>query len=73
MHATLFKIGIDAGSTTIKFVVINAADELVYKSYRRHKADVRQMFREELALIARQCPGAMFCMAVTGSAGIGIA
>jgi predicted CoA-substrate-specific enzyme activase len=73
MKTSILKIGIDAGSTTIKFVVLNDADEIVYKSYRRHKADVRQMFREELSAVGEKFPDAAFSVAVTGSAGMGIA
>ena len=72
METNNLRIGIDAGSTTIKFVVLNAADEIVYKSYRRHKADVRQMFREELSAVGSQFSDATFSVAVTGSAGMGI-
>ena len=73
MDTSILRIGIDAGSTTIKFVVLNVADEIVYKSYRRHKADVRQMFREELSAVGGKFPDASFSVAVTGSAGMGIA
>ena len=73
MKSTFLKIGIDAGSTTIKFVVLNTNEEIVYKSYRRHKADVRQMFKDELSLVEKKFPDARFCIAVTGSAGMGIA
>ena len=73
MKTNILRIGIDAGSTTIKFVVLDATDEIVYKSYRRHNADVRQIFREELRLIDAEFFDAKFSVAVTGSAGIGIA
>ena len=67
------RIGIDAGSTTIKFIVLDVTDEIAYKSYRRHKTDVRQLFEEELCIIDEKFPHATFSVAVTGSAGIGIA
>ncbi len=67
------RIGIDAGSTTLKFVVLNDRNEIIYKSYRRHKAEIRQMFREELNAISRRFVQATFSVAVTGSAGLGIA
>ena len=73
MEEKILKIGIDAGSTTLKFVVLNASDEIVYKSYRRHKTDVRKMFREELRNIGKHFPDATFSVTVTGSAGMGIA
>ncbi|MDR2472683.1 MAG: acyl-CoA dehydratase activase [Tannerella sp.] len=67
------KIGIDAGSTTIKFVVLNTSDEILYKSYRRHQANIRSVFIEELQEINRRFPDADFWVTVTGSAGMGIA
>jgi len=71
--ANNLRIGIDAGSTTIKFVVLNFADEIVYRSYRRHKSSVRQVFSEELRVVGEMFPDAAFLAAVTGSAGMGIA
>ena len=73
MNTIDYKIGVDAGSTTIKFVVLDAKDEFGYKSYRRHKTNVGLIFEEELQRIAAMFPDATFGIAVTGSAGIGIA
>ena len=36
---TVCSIGIDVGSTTLKVVVLNDRNEIIYKVYRRHKAD----------------------------------
>jgi predicted CoA-substrate-specific enzyme activase len=73
METKNYKIGIDAGSTTIKFVVLNEKGEFIYKSYRRHKANIRQIFGEELRYIGRVFSDVAFKIAITGSAGIGIA
>ncbi|MDR2683114.1 MAG: hypothetical protein LBB64_04495, partial [Dysgonamonadaceae bacterium] len=67
------RIGIDAGSTTLKLVVLDAAGEIVYKSYRRHQANIRQLFEEELQLVGQKFAGSDFAVAITGSAGTGIA
>ena len=32
----MYKIGLDVGSTTLKCIVLNDANEIVYKSYERH-------------------------------------
>ncbi|MDR2763784.1 MAG: acyl-CoA dehydratase activase-related protein [Tannerella sp.] len=66
------RIGIDAGSTTLKLVVLDTSGEIVYKSCRRHKATVRQIVEEELQLLDRTFSGSEFAVAITGSAGIGI-
>ncbi len=69
-----YKIGIDAGSTTVKTVVLDAAtNEVAHKSYRRHHADVKTTLADELARIRQQFKDARFCVQVTGSAGMGVA
>jgi hypothetical protein len=42
----------------------------MYKSYRRHKAGVHQIFEEELSAIGEKFPNTQFSVAVTGSAGV---
>ena len=69
----IYRIGIDAGSTTIKVIVVDHRDEVVYKSYRRHKTDIENVFREEVYRIAKGFPSAEFLVTMTGSAGMGVA
>ena len=38
-----YKLGLDVGSTTIKAVVLDDRDEIVYKSYERHLSRVREL------------------------------
>ena len=33
-----YRAGIDIGSTTVKLVVLDDADEILYGEYRRHQA-----------------------------------
>ncbi len=70
-----FSIGIDAGSTTIKFVVINQADgSVAFNSYKRHFADIRTCLDAQLAEMEKAVGSdASFSVCVTGSAGIGLA
>ncbi|MDR1739884.1 MAG: hypothetical protein LBR45_03925 [Bacteroidales bacterium] len=67
------RIGVDAGSTTLKVVVLDEKDKIVYKSYRRHKADVNSVFISELENLAAEGLVDAAEIAVTGSAGMGIA
>ena len=69
-----YRIGIDAGSTTIKFVVLDKADGTVaYSSYRRHFADIRKCLEDTLSDMEKcVAPDAKFSVCVTGSAGIGL-
>ena len=41
LEKTNFKIGLDVGSTTIKCVVLKD-DEIIFKSYQRHKEMVKE-------------------------------
>lgn len=69
-----YRIGVDAGSTTIKLVVIDKSNsEIVYSSYKRHYADIRTCLEQQL----REMSGVMgidvrYSICLTGSAGIGL-
>jgi predicted CoA-substrate-specific enzyme activase len=54
-------------------VAVNGSDEIVYKSYRRHNADVVRVLADELNVLSRRFPGGLFALNITGSAGMGIA
>jgi len=69
----IFKTGIDVGSTTVKIIVLNEKNEVVFRSYKRHKTDISGVFAEELTEISILLPNAEFLIMITGSAGMGIA
>ncbi|MBQ3636562.1 MAG: 2-hydroxyacyl-CoA dehydratase [Bacteroidales bacterium] len=75
MQAKTYRLGIDAGSTTIKVVAIDTEDDSVcFVSYRRHFADVSGSVAEELRKMGEKLgKGAKYIVSVTGSAGIGLA
>jgi predicted CoA-substrate-specific enzyme activase len=66
------RMGVDVGSTTLKITIINNRDEVIYKIYRRHKANINQVFAEELQAIVSKFPDTDFTICMTGSAGMGI-
>ena len=68
----LYSLGIDVGSTTVKTVILDG-DEIVYNKYERHFSKVRETVAEQLRAVGELYPGARFKMAITGSAGLGIA
>ncbi|NMA73546.1 MAG: hypothetical protein GX963_05165 [Bacteroidales bacterium] len=68
----VYRVGIDVGSTTLKIVVLNSSDEMVYKVYKRHKADFNTIFMEELTKINTEFKDAQLTLGITGSAGMGI-
>ena len=69
----IYKIGVDAGSTTLKLVILDNENNVVYKSYTRHKADINNVFKTELKKIDEKFPNERFSITMTGSAGMGIA
>lgn len=66
-------MGIDAGSTTVKLVVLDGSRNIVYKAYRRHKADVKKTLVDELGRVREMLCGAEVQVCITGSAGMGVA
>ena len=65
-------LGIDIGSTTAKLAVIDDG-ELVYSRYERHFSQVRQKTLEMIEAISDLLKGRSFSVAVSGSAGLGMA
>lgn len=68
-----YKLGIDVGSTTLKAVVLNEHDEIIYKSYERHMSKVREMSVQKILELKSLLQGQNISFAITGSAGLGIA
>ena len=70
----MFRIGLDIGSTTIKCVVLDDKDQIVYKSYQRHRALIKEKTEELLSYISENILKQDEAkLSITGSAGIGVA
>lgn len=67
------KAGIDIGSTTIKTVVLDDTNNVLYKSYARHFSAIGPALLENLNALERAAGGRGFLFALTGSAGMGTA
>ena len=68
------KIGLDVGSTTIKCVVLNDNEEIVYQSYERHFSQIIPKMLELLSKIKKEIVGDQPAeVSVSGSAGMGVA
>ena len=68
----IYSLGVDVGSTTVKTVILDEG-RIVYNKYERHFSRVRETVAEQLRLIGSMYPDASFRLAITGSAGLGIA
>ncbi|MGN0818632.1 MAG: acyl-CoA dehydratase activase [Candidatus Coproplasma sp.] len=64
-------LGIDVGSTTVKVAVIDENYQILYKSYVRHFARVKETVLSELNKVNAQFDGE-YCVSITGSAGLGL-
>ena len=67
------RIGIDIGSTTVKVVVLDEQNKLLFRSYERHYSKTRERACETLRSISGMLAGRQVKMVITGSAGLGVA
>ena len=67
------RVGIDVGSTTIKVVVLDKEKQIVYKKYARHFSEINTVLKENLSALTHVIEDKVFSLALTGSAGMGIA
>ena len=67
------RIGIDIGSTTVKVVVLDEQNKLLFRSYERHYSKTRERALETLCSITDMLSGQNVKLVITGSAGLGVA
>lgn len=67
------RIGIDIGSTTVKVVVLDEDNKLLFRSYERHYSKARECAAQTLRSIQNMLAGQRVKLVVTGSAGLGVA
>ena len=68
------RIGLDVGSTTLKCVVLDDSDNIIYKSYKRHFAQITESTVALLQTLCDEVPGAKDAViSISGSAGMGMA
>ena len=68
------KLGLDIGSTTIKCVVLDDENKLIYSTYERHYSQITEKIAELLSRVRREIDGAeQAFVALSGSAGMGVA
>ena len=68
------RVGLDIGSTTIKCVVLDEHDSILYSTYERHYSHILEKAQELLRRIdAEQLHGQKALLSISGSAGMGLA
>ncbi|MGY5216394.1 acyl-CoA dehydratase activase-related protein [Clostridium butyricum] len=69
----ILKIGVDIGSTTIKMVVIDQDEKILFKTYRRHLADIRNAFKSCLEDAESIIKDKKLTFSISGSGGMSLA
>lgn len=68
-----YNVGVDVGSTTIKMIILDETEHIIFKEYRRHFSDVKNavknLFEDAKCVLSE----AKLKLTITGSAGLGLA
>ena len=68
-----YRAGIDIGSTTVKLVVLDAEDKIIYGQYRRHMAKTQETLAELLREAKETLGNCVLKLKITGSGSINLA
>jgi len=68
-----YRAGIDIGSTTVKLVVLNAEDNIIYGQYRRHMAKTQETLASLLREAKETLGDCVLKLKITGSGSINLA
>ena len=69
----MFRVGIDIGSTTVKVVVLDDEEHLLFSAYERHLSEIIGKTKEMLERIRPIVGDEEVSIAISGSAGMGLA
>ena len=67
-----YKFGIDIGSTTVKIVVMDEKNQLIYHNYRRHFSDMKNTVIQMIKKCYETLGNLSFTLCTTGSGGLSI-
>ena len=66
------RLGIDIGSTTVKLVVLDDENKIIYKRYERHMSNVMEKVTELMADLYEKYPDEKVRAVITGSGGLAL-
>jgi len=69
----ILNIGIDVGSTTVKFVVMDKNKKILYSEYRRHFSDTKKTITDLFNDVLEKFPKQKYTIVATGSGAIALA
>lgn len=68
----MYNVGLDVGSTTVKIIVLDENNNLVFKRYERHFSDIRSTIRKLLFESSSILKKSSIKINVTGSGGLSV-
>ncbi len=66
------KLGIDIGSTTVKLVMLNHENQIIYSRYERHMSNIFEKLEELIRELYEEYPEESVSVMVTGSGGLAL-
>lgn len=67
-----YKVGLDIGSTTIKLVVLNEKNEILYSEYTRHLSDIKSTMIDLMKKCFEYMGNLTCTVCITGSGGLSV-
>ncbi len=67
-----FRLGIDIGSTTVKVVVVNDNNEMVFKRYKRHFSEIKNTLLSLVEEANKEIGNVPVSPVITGSGGVAL-
>ncbi|MBP2033664.1 putative CoA-substrate-specific enzyme activase [Clostridium algifaecis] len=68
----LFHVGLDVGSTTVKIVVSDIKDSVIYSKYQRHFSDIKSTIAKVIKEAYEKLKDSDITIMVTGSGGLSV-
>ena len=68
----IYRVGIDIGSTTVKLVVLDENNEIIFGDYHRHHAHTQETLNSLLKSVMREIGNCMIQVKITGSGSINL-
>ncbi|MBL4931107.1 2-hydroxyacyl-CoA dehydratase [Clostridium sp. YIM B02565] len=69
----MYNLGLDVGSTTVKLVVLNASNKIVFSRYKRHFSDIKSTIIGLIRESYKQLGNTEISISITGSGGLSVA
>ncbi|MCJ7690280.1 MAG: hypothetical protein MUO60_13285, partial [Clostridiaceae bacterium] len=68
----IIHVGLDVGSTTVKIVLLNKQEKIIYSKYQRHFSDIKSTIADLLSEAYKNFTECDITIMVTGSGGLAL-